>query len=83
MILFCSGPVVAGVIGMHKWCYDLYGVAMEEAQKMESHGTEGKMQISEATYSRLPKEKYIVQETQTEGDQDSDSLKSYFVLSKI
>jgi class 3 adenylate cyclase len=28
-----SGPVIAGVIGIYKWCYDLYGHTVKEAEK--------------------------------------------------
>lgn len=45
-----SGPVVAGVIGMHKFSYDLWGEAVNLASRMESQGYAGKIQVSEATY---------------------------------
>ncbi len=48
-----SGPVVAGVIGKRKFIYDLWGAAVNTASRMESHGTAGRIQISEATRSRL------------------------------
>jgi len=48
-----SGPVVAGVIGKRKFIYDLWGAAVNTASRMESHGTAGRVQITEATRSRL------------------------------
>ena len=52
-----SGPVVAGIIGRHKFAYDLWGDTVNIASRMESHGQPGRIQVSEATYSRL-RDKY-------------------------
>ncbi|TVQ14363.1 MAG: adenylate/guanylate cyclase domain-containing response regulator [Leptolyngbya sp. DLM2.Bin27] len=48
-----TGQVVAGVIGIKKFSYDLWGDAVNIASRMESQGKPGKIQITEATYERL------------------------------
>lgn len=48
-----SGPVVAGVIGAHKFQYDIWGDTVNTAYRMESHGETGRIQISESTNSLI------------------------------
>jgi adenylate cyclase len=48
-----SGAVVAGVIGKHKFVYDLWGDAVNVASRMESHGVVGRVHISQSTQELL------------------------------
>ena len=41
------GHAVAGIIGKHKFAYDLWGDAINTASRMESHGMNGKIHVSE------------------------------------
>jgi class 3 adenylate cyclase len=51
-----SGPLVGGVIGTHKFQYDLWGDTVNTAARMESHGVPGSIQISAATYELVKDE---------------------------
>lgn len=51
-----TGPVIAGVVGRKKFAYDIWGSTVNVANRLESGGLEGRVNISEATYQLIKDE---------------------------
>ena len=48
-----TGHVVAGIVGVKKFQYDIWGDAVNTASRMESHGETGQVNISQSTYEHI------------------------------
>ena len=48
-----TGCVVAGVVGIKKFAYDIWGDTVNIAARMESSGEAGKINISASTYNLI------------------------------
>src|SRR5437016_4726246 len=48
-----TGPVIAGVVGIKKFAFDIWGESVNRSSRMESCGVPGRVNISATTYNRV------------------------------
>lgn len=73
-----SGSVVAGIVGVKKFAYDIWGDTVNTAARMEQHGVPGKVNISHTTYE-LVKDKFRCEYRGELEAKNKGKLKMYFV----
>lgn len=73
-----SGPVVAGVVGIKKFAYDIWGDTVNTASRMQQHSEPGRINISESTYNLVNKNFACEFRGEIEA-KNKGKLKMYFV----
>jgi adenylate cyclase len=77
-----TGTVVAGVIGIKKFSYDLWGDTVNVASRMESQGKPGKIQVTEATYERL-RERFQFTPAQEIEIKGKGPMRTYYLIGRL
>ncbi len=73
-----SGNVVAGIVGVIKFAYDIWGDTVNTTARMEEHSEAGKINISQTTYE-LVKDKFRCSYRGEVTAKNKGNLKMYFV----
>ena len=73
-----TGPVVAGVVGIKKFQYDIWGDTVNLAARMEQSGVPGKINISQHTYE-VVKEQFICSHRGKIEAKNKGEIDMYFV----
>ncbi len=73
-----SGSVVAGIVGVKKFAYDIWGDTVNTAARMEQNSEAGKINISESTYA-IVKDTFMCEYRGEIDAKNKGMLKMYFV----
>ena len=76
-----TGPVVAGVIGIKKFIYDIWGDTVNVASRMESQGIAGEIQLTGETYNKV-RHKYKFKERGIIPVKGKGEILTYLLLGK-
>lgn len=77
-----TGPVVAGVVGVNKFAYDIWGDTVNIAARMEANSEPGKINISNTTYE-LVKDDYQCEPRGKVPAKNKGMIDMYYVKNKL
>lgn len=76
-----TGPVVAGVVGKHKFVYDIWGDTVNQASRLETAGEVGRVAISHTTKELLGAA-FVCEAAGTFEAKNIGTMERYFVASE-
>ncbi len=77
-----TGPVVAGIVGVKKFAYDIWGDTVNQAARMEQNSEAGKINISGRTFE-LVKAHFVCTHRGKIQAKNKGEIDMYFVDSEI
>jgi predicted ATPase/class 3 adenylate cyclase len=77
-----TGPLVAGIVGMKKFAFDIWGDTVNTAARMEQNSEAGKINISQSTYDLIHSKFECKFRGEIEA-KNKGKLKMYFVEKKV
>jgi class 3 adenylate cyclase len=77
-----TGPVVAGIVGVKKFQYDIWGNTVNTASRMESSGEVGKVNISYDTYELIKDDPQFVFESRGKIQAKGKGLLNMYFVTK-
>jgi adenylate cyclase len=77
-----TGPAIAGVVGIHKFAFDIWGDSVNLASRMESSGAPNRINLSERTYARV-KDFFACESRGKVQIKDGREFEMYFVNSVL
>jgi class 3 adenylate cyclase len=79
---FHFGRAIAGVIGIDKYAYDIWGDTVNIASRMESHGSPGRIHVSQSAYEVL-KGRFLFEPRGTIQVKGKGEMETYFLNGRI
>lgn len=73
-----TGPLIAGIVGLHKYGHDIWVDTVNMAARIEQHGDKGKINISGSTYELVKGKFSCTHRGQTEAN-NKGQIDMYFV----
>ena len=73
-----SGPLIAGVIGIQKFVYDVWGDTVNTAKRMESYGAPGRVHVSAVTRRYLG-DRFRFEPRRARAVKGKGRMKTYFL----
>jgi class 3 adenylate cyclase len=73
-----TGPVIAGVVGINKFAFDIWGDAVNFSSRMEACGAPGRINLSASSYARV-KDFFACEKREKIRIKDGREVDTYFV----